>query len=654
MADLLARRESAFVLWHATQAATPPHLIIGWVQPGTPVQLIGEQRLAMRLAVGFDDVWELPAVECNLVDGWVYYYWFEIDGFEIDRFEIEGLAVAGFEVAGPKFARPRAAQPGERVRITDPCATAIDWRLLSGWPGTEGIRQPAAAIQYRAGRLVSTDVGGELPSFAGAPLPHGLPTNNRLVIYKLPTAWALPGATDAAQVGVGTFSDVVSLIDVNAAGTTFEALAVTRPGRAYLTGELGVNALELMPMADSVEPRAWACTTTHPFAPDFELGFPTTYSWPAPNRDLVDLARTCRIHGMRFIADMMTTAVAPSRYETFAATYDPVSGLSGWFSPARQMMKAAVDRWVTDFHIDGVRLDGIDSIASSDFLRELKDHARLRNRERYSALGLSSAADERFIVIGDALPEPAALVEQQRLDSIWHYAFKDYLRMALVGRQHEDAPDFASTVRRAIDCREWGFTDLTQAVIYLTSPDVDGFRNERLFNFFRFNGVVDMEKRTKLAFACLLTAVGLPMILAGEEFAEKDDHRVDFSRLEDDWRDRIKTYASRLIHLRTTYDALAVNDLEFIHVDFEEGKRVIAWRRGVAGSESQVVVVANFSEFTTPEADTREDAEYIVNGWPEAPENRRWREVAQERWVDVARAGREPIYAWEAKVYALY
>jgi hypothetical protein len=79
----------------------------------------------------------------------------------------------------------------------------------------------------------------------------------------------------------------------------------------------------------------------------------------------------------------------------------------------------------------------------------------------------------------------------------------------------------------------------------------------------------------------------------------------------------------------------------------------MAWRRGAAASASQVVVVANFSDFATPDAD-QPHAEYVVPNWPAAPSNRRWREVPQERWVDEARAGREPLYPWEAKVYALF
>ena len=52
------------------------------------------------------------------------------------------------------------------------------------------------------------------------------------------------------------------------------------------------------------------------------------------------------------------------------------------------------------------------------------------------------------------------------------------------------------------------------------------------------------------------------------------------------------------IKFRMTSDALAVNDTDFIHIDFY-GKRVLAWRRGLPNSDKIVVVVANFSDFCT-------------------------------------------------------
>ena len=110
---------------------------------------------------------------------------------------------------------------------------------------------------------------------------------------------------------------------------------------------------------------------------------------------------------------------------------------------------------------------------------------------------------------------------------------------------------------------------------------------------------------------------------------------------------QIEEYVGRLIRFRTTCDALAVNDVEFIHVDLD-GKKVVAWRRGLPGSDSVVVVVANFSDFTTPPG---RGAEYVVQNWPATPEGREWREVGQSRAVPGEWVGREPLFSWEAKIY---
>src|SRR4029450_742461 len=182
-------------------------------------------------------------------------------------------------------------------------------------------------------------------------------------------------------------------------------------------------------------------------------------------------------------------------------------------------------------------------------------------------------------------------------DALWNDRFREYIRAALVA-QNADNENFEWTIRKAIDCRVFGFSDGAQAVNYLTSHDVEGFRKERLWNFFSASGVADIEqrkKRIKLGFACLLTAVGIPMILAGEEFGDEHDRfdsqghvtqdggkqtdPVNFSRAEDPSRAELIEYVSRLVKLRTSHQALAVNDTEFIHVDFTPGRRVLGWRR---------------------------------------------------------------------------
>jgi len=90
--------------------------------------------------------------------------------------------------------------------------------------------------------------------------------------------------------------------------------------------------------------------------------------------------------------------------------------------------------------------------------------------------------------------------------------------------------------------------------------------------------------------------------------------------LDDEWRKRVFYYVARLVKFRTKSAALAVNDTDFIHVDFNDGKRVLVWQRG--SGDDIVVVVANFSDWGT---NTRQpNPEYVVPNWPPLPAGRRW------------------------------
>jgi 1,4-alpha-glucan branching enzyme len=333
------------------------------------------------------------------------------------------------------------------------------------------------------------------------------------------------------------------------------------------------------------------------------------------------------------------------RYEV--ESYDPVTGKRIKIYPVRQYMKAYIAHWIEYYRIDGLRLDSVNNIDNYDFLGEIKSFSRSLWCER-------GGREDQFLVVGEDLSVPISMVKQHRLDGMWNEQFKQGIRQVILGRSAFDESSFEWSVRKIIDCRNLGFEDSAEVVNYLTSHDVGGIGNERIYNWLQNHGVIETEQRIKLAFVCLLTAVGIPMILAGDEFADQQDlpntdalkqvDPVNFSRMQDAWRQRIFTYVTRLIKLRTTSDALASNDTNFIHVDFSEGKRVLVWQRGT-GAQS-VIVVANFSDYGSPP-----DFEYRVLNWPETPVDKQWQEITQEREVPDAWIGREPIFPWEAKVY---
>jgi 1,4-alpha-glucan branching enzyme len=662
--NLFALKQTAFVLWRPLVTRVPPRLVIGTFVPGNPPTLGDERELELERSPDFPDLWRRDAIASGLVDGQAYHYWFEVTDSSPFR-------------------------NGQRILCTDPTAFTVDWRLLS--PGSQN---PASVVKFANGRLVSCDPSGELV----VPVPRGAVTaaapNNRLVIYELPTAWAKINVHGDPQIGVGTFRDVRALVDEDVDATNFAGSDALRVGRSHLA-ELGVNALEVLPPADSFVEREWGYATSNYFAPDHDLGFPEGNASPTPHADLVALVRACHDRDIRFFADMVMAFATRGameavnypefhidahaspgdpdaqqssgqgirdgfggqlwRYARPVVGYDPVTGASGSVVPARQLMKAYLLRWMSDFAIDGIRMDSVNNVANWDFVEEFKDLARRTWLER-------DGSDDRFLVVGEELSVPLDLLRQNRLDGLWNEDFKRIVRNAILGRNDDEEPTFEWSVRRMIDCRLLGFADGAQAVNYVGSHDVEGFRNERLFNFLQNNRIVFTEERIKLAFACLLTAVGIPMIFAGDEFADQHDlsvthppkqrDAVNFDRLADPFRRRVFDYVSRLVRFRTSYEALTVNETDFIHVDFNDSKRVLVWRRGRPDSDRQVVVLANFSDFVTANA-TSPSAEYRVPNWPATPAGMRWREITQDRDVPDEWIGREPIFPWEAKVYAL-
>lgn len=664
LVDLLNRKKTHFVLWRPGISQPAPTLYIGSIDPESPDRLAQVKEFPLNQSQDFPELWEVSAAECNLEDGQVYFYWFKVRN--TDPYD--------------------PANINQIMYCTDPTATTVDRRIPAPTlqeAGGVASFDPASVVLYNKGTLTPCDPQGQVINWEGdAPLDT-LPSNNRLVIYELPTRWSRINPTGGVEEGSGTFRDVLALLLPEEKAPTFPTNHILN-NRAHLV-ELGVNALELLPPADSDDTLNWGYGTANYFAADFDLGRPDHQSSPTASTDLVNLIKACHQHGLRFFLDVVMAfsrnnpyhninfldfyirwgggdAEQGSRdgfggdlfkYNYWVEGYHPITGQKSWFVPAREYMKAYIAHWLDYYRVDGLRLDSVNNVGNYDFLQEFKEFSRTLWEKR-------GGSGDRFLVVGEELSVPLALVHQNRLDGLWNEKFKHIIRQVILGKNAGDEPSFEWSVRKLIDCRNLGFTDGSQATNYLTSHDIGGLGNERFFNWLVNNGVDHTEPRFKLAFVCLLTAVGIPMILAGDEFADQqdldlsDEHGsnkqvdpVNYSRMRDDWRQRIFQYVARLVRFRTSSNGLAVNDTQFIHVDFSEGKRVLVWQRGNQ-ADQLVVVVANFSDYGTPFG-----SEYKVQNWPATPPGKQWKEITQERMVPAEWVGREGIFPWEAKVYAM-
>lgn len=661
MSDLMTRRRRGFVLWRPTRTAVPPRVLVVELNPGNPPTEVLVLDDPLIQSTAHPDLWERPieGLSTPLLEGKPYHYWFIVSSD-----------------------RPGAG--GAPARCADPFARVVDYRLGDG--------RPAAVVKLQQGQLVDCDPDGHAGESVRSQNLASLAPNNQLVIYELPSSWTRTGDEGHVERDVGTFRDVLALLDPDEPGGNFSDVAEVS-SRAHLV-ELGVNAIELLPPADSPFKREWGYGTGNYGAGDWDLGFPEGNHSPTTERDLQRLVATMHALGIRFFADMVFAfGHSPYREINFAdfhliprderdnpdawqssrhnelredfggscwryiadrVSYDPVTGARRTLTPAQQFLMTHLIRWMEELGVDSIRLDSVNNIANWDFLATFKQAARARWRSQHPGAS-PSEADARFLVVGEELSVPLDLIPQ-RLDCLWNEHFQARVRAVIRGRPLGNR-SFEQTVREMVDCRALGFQDGAQAINYITSHDVEGFEKERIFLFLQLNDVPLKEERVKLAFACLLTAVGIPMILAGEEFADEHDRTLthpdkqkdplNFARLEDLWRRRVFDYVARLVKFRKSSAALAVNDTTFIHSDLSGERRILAWIRGNPTQHDPVVVVANFSHVRP------EGAEYRVPNWPTAPPGRHWREVTQDRSVPDDWIAREPLFPWEAKVYTL-
>lgn len=673
IANILERKATHFLLWRPGKIELIPELFIGTF-PEKRNNFEHFKTFPLQQNSEFAELWEIAVTDCGLVEGTVYFYWFKVANTNVYE----------------KITDP--------IYCTDPISYAVDRRLspphVSNLPTESNslekwreIEQPASVILYQNGRLIPCDSDGKTVRWSEEDIPDQLAANNQLVIYELPTRWVKTGNDGEKIVGTGTFKDVLSLLRTSVSAPDFPNIKQLKEGHAHLL-ELGINALELLPPADSADTLNWGYGTANYFAADFDLGKPDDQTVPTASVDLGNIIETCHQKGLRFFTDMVMAFSRDNsyrninfldfyihygigdpeqgnrqafggdllKYNYWVQGYHPITGNVERYVSAREYMKLQLLHWMTYYRVDGLRLDSVNNVANHDFLQEFKDLARTVWEKR-------GGKSDRFLVVGEELSVPLDLIHQKRLDSLWNEKFKQILRRVILGQNSWDESSFEWSVKKLIDCRYLGFTDGSQAINYMTSHDVGGRGNERIYNYLEHHRVYDKERRIKLAFVCLLTAVGIPMILAGDEFADQQDYElmdehsdhkqidpVNYERLNDEWRRRVFNYVSRLVKLRTSSPALAVNDTAFLHSDFGDGKRVVVWQRG--RGEDILVVVANFSDYMTPHPDSHL-AEYVIPNFPATPSGKKWMEVTQNREIPQNWIGREPIYPWEAKVYCL-
>ncbi len=443
------------------------------------------------------------------------------------------------------------------VEITDPYATDVEG---------ESEHENAIATIKGGERIVDTYVWQHDD--------QPLPANHELVIYEMHVADFSGGEIDPHKRG--KYVDAIAKLD-------------------YLS-ELGINAIELMPVNEYPGDYSWGYKVRHFFATE------SSYGSTAELKQFID---ACHAKGIRVIMDGIfnhTDEQCPLMlidrnywyYEHMHYPEDPANYWGPEFNydtydqnldlrPAWNYVGDAVRFWVQEYHIDGIRFDAVRQLANFEFL------AWIANEAKQQVISFKP-----FYNIAEHIPDTHTVVEPSGpLDACWHESFRYFVVPHVCGESFD-----LDQLKQVLDPKQQGYATATNVINYLATHD-----RQRLMRELGDRGIFDEAAfgRAKLGAALLLTAMGIPMIWMGEEFGEHkrksetvtQPKKIAWPLLEQAPNRDLFEYYQQLIALRKQSAALQSDNIAFFHENPEAKTfAYIRWH----DQGNRVAVLVNFSE----------------------------------------------------------
>ena len=296
---------------------------------------------------------------------------------------------------------------------------------------------------------------------------------------------------------------------------------------------LGVDAIELMPVAEFSGDHGWGYDGADLFAPHH------AYGGPAGLKRLVDACHSARIG---VVIDVVYNHLGP--VGNFLSEFGPYfsdrhrtdwgAALNFDGTASDEVRRFAVDNalmWIRDYHADGLRLDAVHAIV---------DQAPLHILEQMALEVERLAADLRrstFIIAESELNDPRLVRNRDAggygLDAAWADDWHHSLHSALTGERSGYYEDFGSLEKLGkalgqawVYDGEWSphhqkirgrrAPDLPSHSFVIAVQNHDQIGNRAAGD--RMSALVD-EGSLQAAAALLLTAPFTPMLFQGEEWA---------------------------------------------------------------------------------------------------------------------------------------
>ncbi|MBP1763639.1 MAG: 1,4-alpha-glucan branching protein [Firmicutes bacterium] len=430
-------------------------------------------------------------------------------------------------------------------------------------------------------------------------------TGNELVIYEMHV-----GTFNAKEEGQpGTFDSAMEKL-------------------SYLQ-ELGINAVEVMPIVEFSGDFSWGYNPSHPFAVESIYGGPDKFK---------QFVKAAHEHGIAVIVDVVYNHFGPFDLDLWQFDgwsennkggiyfYNDRRSNTPWGETrpdygrdeVRQYLRDNALMWFEEYHADGLRWDAIPYIRNIEGKDADPDNDI---PEGWSLMQwINAEIQQRFpgkISIAESMHNNAWVTKDVEaggagFNAQWDSEFVNPVRQAVITA--DDTSRDLQAVSRAIEYRY--DLDVFRRVIFTESHDEVANGRSRVPEEI-WPGKVDSwfsKKRSTLGGALVLTSPGIPMIFEGQELLEdcwfRDKVPIDWSRVEDEhgilgmYRDLI---ALRRDLLGVTRGLCGQN----IHIyHFDNKAKIIAFHRwDKQGPTDSAVVVVNM---------TNQNCDGYVIGFPRA------------------------------------
>jgi maltooligosyltrehalose trehalohydrolase len=419
------------------------------------------------------------------------------------------------------FERPLGASPGG-IRVWAPKAEQVAVRLGKEDHALEpeGLGTWSGALPWQAGDdyWVVLD-GRRLPDPCTRFQPKGLRGPSRVVD---PATWTW---TDTGWRGV-RLADLV-ILEVHVGTFTPQGTFDAAIGELGRLRELGITAIELLPVAAFPGERGWGYDAVYPWSAH------VAYGGPDGLQRLVDAAHAA---GIAVILDIIPNHVGASgekalrafgpyftdRYCTpwgEAMNYDDTDS-----GAVREWLLQACEYWVRDVHVDGLRLDAIHAVfdmGAKHIVAELAERVH--------------AVNPRALVIAESgLNDPKVIRPPRNggwgCDAQWADDFHHAVRTLVSDEREGYYEDFGSVadLAKAFDrpfVHDGGYSRFRRQRFGAPAPDrppeqfvVFDQNHDQVGN--RAFGDRLEPKALRLAQFCVLLSPFTPLLFMGEEYGE--------------------------------------------------------------------------------------------------------------------------------------